>query len=49
MLCDLLPGPCLTLDNMGVVLQEEIVQVFRDEGRHAGIGQSLSGWKKTIN
>lgn len=30
----------LTLDDMRVVLQEEIVQVFGDEGRHAGVRQS---------
>lgn len=29
----------LTLDDMGVVLQEKVVQVFGDEGRHAGICQ----------
>lgn len=27
----------LTLNHMRVVLQEEVVQVFGDEGRHAGI------------
>lgn len=41
----IVPGPSLTLDDMRVVLQEEIVQVFGDEGRHAGIGQSW-GWGK---
>lgn len=30
----------LTLDDMRVVLQEEVVQVFGDEGGHAGICQS---------
>lgn len=29
----------LTLDNVRVVLQEEVVQVFGDEGRHAGVRQ----------
>lgn len=29
----------LTLNNMRVVLQEEVVQVFGDEGRHAGVCQ----------
>lgn len=36
----------LTLDDMRVVLQEEIVQVFGDEGRHAGICQSWGEGKK---
>lgn len=30
----------LTLDDMRVVLQEKVVQVFGDEGRHASICQS---------
>lgn len=37
----------LTLDDMRVVLQEKIVQVFGDEGRHACVCQSWGEEKKT--
>lgn len=36
----------LTLYDMRVVLQEEVVQVFGDEGRHAGICQCCKNKKK---
>lgn len=38
----------LTLNNMRVVLQEEVVQVFGDEGRHAGVCQGCEEFETSM-
>lgn len=40
-----IPRLQLTLDHMRVVLQEEVVQVLGDEGRHAGIRQRCEEYR----
>ncbi len=38
----------LTLNDMRVVLQEKVVQVFGDEGRHAGIRQGCEEYDISV-
>lgn len=38
----------LTLDHMRVVLQEKVVQVLGDEGRHAGVCQRCEEYKMSV-